>query len=766
MKRIICLLLATLLCLAAFTGCDQLSGLLGGGNNATDENIDNAHTFLSTKYKDLEGSHATDFDVVAQVVVAGVKYPVTWAADNDKVTIRESVKANHYTVDLPDDNAEEFSFTLTATIKSTTSSATKDKTFTIKVPAAAAEGELSILAAIELGKEQANSSYTTEKYYVSGTVKNITNDTFGNLYITDAEGNELLVYGTYDATGKTKFDNMTTKPQVGDTVTFYSVVGNYNGTPQLKNAWLVKLNGEELGTPDQGGNGGSSTAAAVLDMMGSTNIKSHSAEQLIYSANGITLTNDKCSSSTDCYNNKGSYAARFYGGATIKIEYTGMTKIVITMDDYSPDGSKTYMAGFDGMVVEGATFVRNNDVLTIYFAAATNEFHSTELASQVRIEQIEIFTGAVETPPAGGDNGGNNDNNGGSTGSYTAPVEGQAYKFYLEQGTFNKTLYFAGTMDAEKGTYLATTENVNAAVDIYFEAVNGGYHIYFMNGNTKTYLNAEAYLKSNGHAGCHFQLVSTPVCVWTYNTQHGILEVYGEVEGKSDTFFAGTYGSYQTISLSGAYFKEQISSGTQFPARIVISEGGNTEIPENPGTGNEGTETPENPGTGNDGGNTNTPIEGLPANLVFTGLVNKASADAYLKEKYPEWTITGKLGNGYGDYLGFGRSGDVSSAITSPTISVDSKFSVSAVIKGNGSNGVMTSTLTFTLVDASGNTIATGYANGSTDAAINPLDATDTLYDIEFTLVEGKTWSDVSNLVISFAKTTGNIGLKSVDFVQ
>ena len=156
----------------------------------------------------------------------------------------------------------------------------------------------------------------------------------------------------------------------------------------------------------------------------------------------------------------------------------------------------------------------------------------------------------------------------------------------------------------------------------------------------------------------------------------------------------------------------------------------------------------------------------LPADLTFVGLANKASADTYLKENHPTWTITGKLGQGYADYLGFGRSGDKTSAITSPDFSTESAFTVTAVIKGNGSNGVINSTLTFTLTDANGNVVATGYANGSDTAEITPVDATDTTYDIAFTFVDGKTWTDVSNLVISFAKQTGNIGLKSVDFIQ
>ncbi|MBQ7326190.1 MAG: hypothetical protein IJW93_01790 [Clostridia bacterium] len=626
MKRIICLVLALVLCLAAFTGCEMIEGIFGPGEQQEpDEHIDNAVEYLSTMYKDLSGSHAKDFDVVGQVPVQGVMYPVTWTVDHKDVTIRESVKINYFTVDIPSDNTADVVFTLTATVKSPKTDETREKTFEIKVPAATAEGVLSIPAAIELGKAQANSAYTSTKYYVSGTVSKIENTTYGNLYIADADGNEILVYGTYDATGKTRFDKMSNQPKVGDTVTFYSVVGNYNGTPQLKNAWLTALNGEELGGGEQGGNQGGTSTGILLDMMGKTNLESNSGEQTVYSANGITYTNDKASSTTPNYSNISSYAARAYAGSTIKIEYTGMTKIVLVLDDYSPEAGKDYLKGFDGMTVEGATIVRENDVVTIYFAAATNVFQSAPLGAQVRIEQIEVYTGAVETPPAGG-NGGSGDS--GNTGSYEAPVAGKAYKFYLEQTTLGKTLYFAGTMDSEKGTYLATTEDKSAAVDIYFEVVDGGYHIYFMNGNTKTYINAAAYLKDNGYAGCHFELGTQPICVWTYNTTYGIIEIYDEVEGKSDTFFAGTFGDYNTISLSGAYYKDQISSGTQFPARIVLSEGGNTGN-EGGNIGNEGGNTGNEGGnTGNEGGNTgnegtDAPVISGSASLDFSDVANR-----------------------------------------------------------------------------------------------------------------------------------------------
>lgn len=406
-----------------------------------------------------------------------------------------------------------------------------------------------------------NEPYTTEYNNISVWIQ-----------VEGREDKPVLLYHAFDQ-GGVGIENI----KVGDTVTASgSILTNYNGKFETGKGTMIKeiIAGTGELPPVEGND------VIVLDMMGSTNIKSYSTTQMVYAANGITLTNDKNTSTTDCYNNTGSYAGRFYTGATIKIEYPGMTKIVITLDDYTPDGTKYYLSGFDGMTVPGATITRDNDVVTIIFDAATDVFQSTALASQTRIEKIEVFTGEVE----GGGNSGTDTPI--TPPAYTAPVAGQPYKFFMELPSGK--VYFIGAIS---GNYLSTSADESQAVSIYFEEVTGGYHIYFMNGETKTYITAAAYLKSNGYAGCHFSLTTeTPTLAWTYNTTLGIIEIYDEIEGKSDTFFAGTYGTYNTISLSGAYYKDQISSGTQYPARIELVEGGEVIPPV--GGGDEGGETP------------------------------------------------------------------------------------------------------------------------------------------------------------------------------
>ncbi len=109
-----------------------------------------------------------------------------------------------------------------------------------------ADSTLSIADAIALGKSKAPTVYTEGKYYVEGTVKEIQNDQYGNLVITDGT-NDLLIYGTYSEDGKTRFDKLATKPAVGDKIKVYGVIGNYNNNPQMKNGWIIGANAGEGG---------------------------------------------------------------------------------------------------------------------------------------------------------------------------------------------------------------------------------------------------------------------------------------------------------------------------------------------------------------------------------------------------------------------------------------------------------------------------------------------------------------------------------------
>ena len=74
-------------------------------------------------------------------------------------------------------------------------------------------------------------------YRVSGTITSITNTTYGNLYIKDEEGTELYVYGLKEhaTAGNQTFASLGLNE--GDIVTIVGYRSEFNGVPQMKDAY-------------------------------------------------------------------------------------------------------------------------------------------------------------------------------------------------------------------------------------------------------------------------------------------------------------------------------------------------------------------------------------------------------------------------------------------------------------------------------------------------------------------------------------------------
>ena len=105
----------------------------------------------------------------------------------------------------------------------------------------AADSTLTIPQATALGLSKAHNTYTSDKYYMTVVIVNVYQTSYGNMNVTDAEGNEFVVYGTYSADGKTSYGQLSDKPVAGDTITVYGIIGQYNGTAQMKNGWIIKI---------------------------------------------------------------------------------------------------------------------------------------------------------------------------------------------------------------------------------------------------------------------------------------------------------------------------------------------------------------------------------------------------------------------------------------------------------------------------------------------------------------------------------------------
>ena len=725
MKRILTLILVLVLAVSIFASCDTVNKILGKDqveenpqvNDETPETPDNtdkntpkvedALSYVHLMYQDFKPT-ISDYELIGQVDIGGVKFTVTWTSDNEKVNVRPSTKSGMWVIDLPETNDGEFSYTLTATVADVDgNSKTKDFKFTmpaliaISIPEALAaedgtevvvkgtvskigtpwsEGYKNISVTIkdEQGNElylyrlgtnvelgdviivsgtmatyngsrqiaqggtaiivghndvtinyqemtipQVNSAADGIAVKVTGTVyeiKTAWSDDYGNIsvYIKDSNGNSLYVY------------RLSTKVEIGDVIVIQGYVGSYNGSKQIAEGSKATITGhvdieggEDI--PDTPVNPNPSTnleivTAPVVGVAYKFGFLQGNLNEQMYFKGTINAestpwylaTSTNTAEAVDVYLEtvdgvEGAYRLYFMDGdtKTYIVAYprdNDTTKGTLKLDTATPDTYYTFDSANNTLVYTSVTGEQ-------FYLGTYSNFKTVSCSAWSNL--ATSFPAHLYAAGEGNDNGGSDTHEHnfvdgkcecGETDpnytpsvdpTYTAPVADQAYDLYMVLPS--GTVYFSGSLDAEKGTYLATTTDASASVKIYFEVVSGGYNIYFMNGDTKTYINAEGYLKSNGYAGCHFVLGATPTCVWTYNTEYGILEVYAEAEGKSDTFFAGTYGTYNTVSLSGVYYRDQITSGTQFPARIVLAggevtppSGGDTPVDPKPETPTDG----------------------------------------------------------------------------------------------------------------------------------------------------------------------------------
>ena len=115
----------------------------------------------------------------------------------------------------------------------------KDETYTATFTSHVKATYLTVSEAIEIA-QQAGSEGTAEKQFVKGVVKNITNTTFGEMYITDGT-NDLYIYGVYSNDGSLRYCDLEQKPYTNDEVFLYGYLKTYNGNPEMGQTWLMKM---------------------------------------------------------------------------------------------------------------------------------------------------------------------------------------------------------------------------------------------------------------------------------------------------------------------------------------------------------------------------------------------------------------------------------------------------------------------------------------------------------------------------------------------
>ena len=130
-----------------------------------------------------------------------------------------------------------------------------------------------------------------------------------------------------------------------------------------------------------------SSTSVTISFADKANRTSFSTSQQVWVQNGITVTNDKASATSDV----ADYAnpARFYKGSTVIISYPDITKIEINC------------SGLDSKYVNpwknapaGATVTQSGSIITVEFSAPVDSITYENLSAQARAYSITVYAGA------------------------------------------------------------------------------------------------------------------------------------------------------------------------------------------------------------------------------------------------------------------------------------------------------------------------------------------------------------------------------------
>ena len=371
--------------------------------------------------------------------------------------------------------------------------------------------------------------------------------------------------------------------KVGDTITVYGSIVNYNGKVQFnQGSVLIDLVPTTEGLPEI------PEGAVSINLNDKNNCTSQDGERQVWEENGITFINDKAGSSTAV----ALYAPiRCYKGSSITVQYPQLTRLIFKIATYQ---DKDYATELVNSILnrDDIVITREGLYVTVDLKAAADSFTVDTLVNQVRIEELTVCTGT--TAPEGGNNlgggGSGSGSEGGNTGSgaygtyTTAPQVGVAYKLGLDQTNKGATYYFIGAMSASSTYYGGTETDYAQGVDVYLENADGGYYLYFMEGTTKRYV---AILANGTHM--NFTFDTGAKSVFTFDTANASL--YTTVNGT--VYYMGTYDNYVTI---GTTAQDKVSSS--YVTHLYTSATGGTPSGGNGGnggSGDSGTTPPEIP---------------------------------------------------------------------------------------------------------------------------------------------------------------------------
>ncbi len=596
MKKFLACVLAVVLGLSCLTACKPQPA---EESQEQTSQLQQAKNYIRALYKDVAAKTAVDYNRVAVVAINGQQYPITWtveikAGDPEGVKIVEN--GNSVTIDVAEAPEEQIDYTLTASVSE--NGETLSTSFDYYVPGVAKEnGGAKVLSEFKTGVGYKYGFYQAnldQTLFFAGclsgnylaTTQDITKAV--DVFIEEVEGGYHLYF--MDGETKTYLDIYEyTEGKAGVQLTT-EPVATFVWNEDAKVFVAPNVAGEDryMGTYNTYNTISASSTSYILgDNLSKIGVSQFPCQLLAIEVNTNKVTEFK----TGVGYKYGFYQANldqtlFFAGG-LSGNYLATTPDFMKAADvfveeveggyhlYFMDGeTKTYLdiyeytegkAGVRLTTEPTATFVWNEDACVFVAPAIAgddrymgtyntyNTISSSATSyilgdnlSKIGVSQFPCQLLTVEVPAKA-----------------VTPVVGTAYKYGLFQANLNQMLFLSGTMS---GNYMATTTNLAEAVDVYIEEVEGGTRIYFMDGETKTYLDIYEY--AEGKLGCHLTTEPTAVFTWNEDAKVFVAEVGPE------TRYLGTYNTYNTISSSNTSYilGDNLSKIgiSQFPAMFYV----------------------------------------------------------------------------------------------------------------------------------------------------------------------------------------------------
>ena len=600
MKKLTAWALLLAMCVAMFAGCSNTTEPTATEPEKTAEDfLSNAKSYVRAMYKDKAGKTLRDFDVVASVKVGEFTYDVEWTTDAAAENVAISAPAdNKVTIDVNENPGEEdLKFTLTATVKA--GSKSESTSFEYYVPGTPAKsGGPKFVEVPEVGGtykfalEQAELGKTL--FFagaMSGNYLATTEDPTkaADVTIEEVEGGVRLFF--MDGETKTYIDiheytegkagvRLTAEPSAtfvwneecgvftAEVAGAQRYLGTYNTYNTMSASEIKYIAGENLAKVGVSQfPAGFCTVAYQINVIEGQPAAGTSAKFFLTQAElgknlyfAGAMSGNYLATTEDPTKAPDVTVEEVEGGFRLFF-MDGETKTYIDIHEYT-EGK----AGVRLTAEPSATFVWNEEcgVFTAEVAGAQRYLGTYNTYNTMSASEIKYIAGenlakiGVSQFPAGF-----------ATVAYNfTAVEGQpavgTYQFALEQAELGQTLFFAGAMS---GNYLATTTNAGAAADVTIEEVEGGFRFYFMDGETKTYIDIHEY--AEGKAGV--RLTAEPSATFVWNEECGVFTA--EVAGAQR--YLGTYNTYNTMSASEIKYiaGENLAKVgvSQFPAGFGIA---------------------------------------------------------------------------------------------------------------------------------------------------------------------------------------------------